>query len=69
MEKICLSCEFYRVGDVESGFCRVLVRETGRRDAEKPRVLAGHSCAKWADSGQQYYIRKGWIRGQLEKNG
>ena len=67
MEKICLSCEYYRVKDVESGICRVLVKETGDRNADKPRVLAESTCGKWADSGQQYYIRKGWIRGQQEK--
>ncbi len=67
MEATCLSCKFYKVEDALSGFCRVIVRETGNRDAEKPMVRADSACDKWVDSGQQYYIRLGWIRAQEEK--
>ncbi|MFP7755922.1 hypothetical protein ACLG6S_14945 [Thermodesulfobacteriota bacterium B35] len=64
METTCLSCKFYKVEDALSGFCRVAVKETGDRDAERPMVRADNGCDKWVDSGQQYYIRLGWIRAQ-----
>ncbi len=64
METTCLSCKFYKVEDAVSGVCRVLVKETGNRDAERPMVRADGACDKWVDSGQQYYIRLGWIRSQ-----
>ncbi len=64
METTCLSCKFYKVEDALSGFCRVIVRETGDRNAERPMVRADHACDKWVDSGQQYYIRLGWIKAQ-----
>jgi hypothetical protein len=25
------------------------------------------SCGKWKDAGQNYYIRRGWLRKQAEK--
>ena len=62
VEKICLSCKFFRVRDAATGICRVHIAETGDRNADKPAVATRDHCAKWQDSGQDYYIRLGWIK-------
>ncbi|NOQ46416.1 MAG: hypothetical protein GQ559_07065 [Desulfobulbaceae bacterium] len=67
MKPTCLSCKYYRVADSLSGTCQVLARETGDKNAERPMVRADDSCEKWIDSGQQYYVRLGWIKSQKEK--
>lgn len=56
MDKECLSCKFYRVDDIYSGFCR---RDKG---GARPMMRHGDVCEFWKDAGQQYYIRCGWIR-------
>jgi hypothetical protein len=63
MEKVCLGCKFFKVDDVQSGVCRKI------KGKDAPRPLKGHadSCADWRDAGQQYLIRKGWIRAQQKK--
>lgn len=55
----CLSCKYFRLATVDSGLCRV---EKG--DTPYPKVSIDHLCEKWKDSGQQYYIRTGWIKAQ-----
>ncbi len=64
-KKMCLSCRYYRLQDEMSGICRV------DKDAAKnyPLKLNEDLCDEYSDCGQQYYIRKGWIRGKqnLEK--
>lgn len=65
----CISCKFFKIEDQFQGYCRVHVRETGNKAAEKPRVKTQDYCAKWADCGQQYHIRLGWIRSREEKGG
>jgi hypothetical protein len=64
MKSTCMSCKFFKIEDTVSGHCRVQVRESGNRDAPRPMVKQEDSCAKWADCGQQYYIRLGWARSQ-----
>jgi len=66
MKTTCLRCHYYKVADVESGYCKVLVKETGDREAARPRVAADHCCEKWEDCGQNYYIRLGWIKARIE---
>lgn len=67
MEPTCLQCKHYKISDPLSGFCRILVRETGNKDAQRPMVTADHSCEKWEDCGQQYYIRLGWIKNKKKE--
>ena len=56
----CIRCKFFRMKDADQGLCRV----DRSRGAEEIKVLTVHTCGKWEDCGQQYYIRLGWIRGQ-----
>lgn len=69
MESTCMSCKFFKIEDVMSGYCRVQVRETGDKKAPKPMVKQDDTCHKWADCGQQYYIRLGWVRSQETQQG
>lgn len=62
MKSTCLNCTFYKIEDIFNGFCRVLVKETGDKNAGKPMVTADHTCQKWKDAGQQYFIRIGWLK-------
>ena len=58
IKKICLSCKHYRLVDEMSGLCRL-----NKGSGEKyPMKLNEDSCPHWKDSGQQYYIRRGWIK-------
>lgn len=64
MESTCMRCKFYKIEDAMSGYCRVLVRETGDAKAHRPMVKKDDTCEKWVDCGQQYYIRLGWLKSQ-----
>ncbi len=63
MEKVCLTCKFLKVDDVQSGVCR----KVKGKDAPRPLKAHTDTCADWLDAGQQYSIRKGWIRAQQKK--
>lgn len=56
----CLRCKFYRLKDADYGICRV----DKQTDREYPKKLNDDNCSRWKDSGQQYYIRVGWIKAQ-----
>jgi len=58
MKMTCMSCKFFRLENPEGGFCR----EPGKASAPKTPVRGDEACGKWADCGQQYYIRLGWIK-------
>ncbi len=60
--KICLNCKNYRLDDILSGVCRLKKRE----DGVYPLKLNDDICDAWIDCGQQYYIRKGWIKAKTE---
>ncbi|GBE12490.1 hypothetical protein BMS3Bbin14_01410 [bacterium BMS3Bbin14] len=62
MKSNCINCKFYKVKDALTGYCRVLIKETGDKKAEQPMVRDHGSCPKWIDCGQQYHIRLGWIK-------
>lgn len=64
VKKICLSCKHYRLSDEISGVCRV---DKGGSEAY-PLKVNEDSCDRWLDCGQQYYIRKGWIKAQKNKD-
>lgn len=64
MKSTCIRCKFFKIEDTMNGYCRVQVKETGNRNGLKPMVNLDDSCDKWADCGQQYYIRRGWIKSQ-----
>ena len=63
VKKVCLSCKFFRLENVEMGLCRV------DKDSDKkyPKKQANDHCARWQNCGQQYYIRLGWIKAK-DKN-
>ena len=60
VKKICLSCRYYRLSDIMSGVCRV---DKKKKDAY-PVKLNEDVCPLWSDCGQQYFIRRGWIKGR-----
>jgi hypothetical protein len=55
----CLSCKFYHLQAMDSGICRV---DKGGGGGEYPAKQPEELCPKWRDSGQQYFIRVGWIK-------
>lgn len=60
--KRCLTCRHFRPQDTKKGICRV-------DKALSPNYpVMGHDdvCDKWVTAGQQYYIRAGWVKKQLE---
>lgn len=63
LRKICLSCKKFRPTTIENGLCRL--------DKSKyPNYpLTGHynTCDHWNTAGQQYYIRSGWLKKQIEQ--
>jgi hypothetical protein len=64
MEKVCLTCKFFKVDDLQAGVCRQIKGQ----DAPRPLKRHDDTCAVWQDAGQQYSIRKGWILAQQKKN-
>ncbi|MEN8141192.1 MAG: hypothetical protein ABFR97_08230 [Thermodesulfobacteriota bacterium] len=56
----CLHCHYFRVKDIASGICRL----AKGADAPRPTKQHGDLCAEFRDSGQQYYIRQGWLKSQ-----
>jgi hypothetical protein len=48
------------------GICRVLPQNNSESPVARPSVKTTHSCKKWQDCGQQYYVRLGWIKGQSQ---
>lgn len=64
MIKICLNCKFYRLEDRQSGRCRV---DRGSIDPRAyPLMLHEDRCDRWQDAGQNYYIRRGWLKVQKD---
>lgn len=63
----CLRCKYYRVINETEGVCRVNGKESGNKKSMRPAVTADHSCNQWIDSGQQYYVRLGWIKALARK--
>lgn len=65
MKQTCLNCQFYKVEDALSGYCRA---ETGKTPEKAQRMVRHDSiCPAWVDCGQNYYIRLGWIKAQESK--
>ncbi|EKD36422.1 MAG: hypothetical protein ACD_75C01519G0002 [uncultured bacterium] len=58
VKECCLSCTFFRLQDIGSGVCRV----DRQANADYPTRQTDEQCGKWRDSGQQYFIRVGWIK-------
>jgi len=61
----CLRCKFYRLDDIESGICRV----DKESSTNYPPKRTDDQCPRWRDSGQQYYIRVGWIKAKKAEDG
>jgi hypothetical protein len=55
----CLSCKFYQLQEINSGLCRV---DKGGGAGNYPSKRPADLCPRWQDSGQQYFIRLGWIK-------
>ena len=58
LEKICLSCKYFRLENVDRGICRV----DKASDKNYPVKQKNEDCGRWQDCGQQYFIRLGWIK-------
>ena len=65
VKKICLSCKRYRIEDADKGICRLALKNNASE--QSAGVAATHCCEQWADCGQTYYIRTGWLRQQEQK--
>lgn len=63
LQKRCLSCQFFRPIDTEKGLCRI---DKSRAPAY-PETAHEHCCEGWRTCGQQYYIRAGWVKKQMER--
>lgn len=61
-KKDCLHCKHYRLDNMYSGVCRLKKNE----DGSYPLTQNEDTCDAWCDCGQQYYIRKGWIKAQKD---
>lgn len=64
----CMSCKYFRIEDPMSGYCTVS-GGTGKASGPKAMVRGGDTCEQWADCGQQYYIRLGWIKAYNKREG
>jgi hypothetical protein len=64
LQKICLSCQFFRPKSTEDGLCRL---DKGKFP-DYPVMAHTDTCPAWKTSGQQYYIRVGWLKKQLEQS-
>lgn len=62
LEKKCLSCRSFRPKTSQNGICRF--DKTAAPDY--PVKMLEDICDHWKTSGQQYYIRAGWVRKQAE---
>lgn len=62
LQKICLSCNFFRPKDTVVGMCRL----DKTKFPDYPVMGHADNCDYWQTSGQQYYIRAGWVKKQLE---
>jgi len=65
LEKKCLSCKFFRPEDQFTGRCRV--DKDRLHFSAYPIMKHEDGCSRWKDSGQQYYIRVGWLKNMTEK--
>ncbi len=61
-KKSCLRCKNFKLLNLEKGNCRK------DRGSEYPVKDLMDSCEDWVDCGQNYFIRKGWLKGQQEKH-
>lgn len=61
LQKICLSCQFFRPKNTENGLCRL----DKNIFPDYPVMAHSDTCPAWKTSGQQYYIRAGWLKKQL----
>lgn len=61
MDKKCLKCRWLKLEDVSSGICR----KAKGKDAPRPRVKITDACDDWQNAGQQYHIRMGWLKNQM----
>lgn len=64
MKPTCMNCKFYKVEDALSGYCRAETAENSETTGQKPMVRHDHTCLRWTDCGQNYYIRLGWLKAQ-----
>lgn len=60
--KCCLRCNYFRLHSISRGLCRKEKTDTG--DYLEKSIT--DECAFWLDCGQNYYIRKGWIKSKQQ---
>jgi hypothetical protein len=64
MKPACINCKYYKVVDALSGYCRAETAQSPDKTEQKVMVRHDHACPRWADCGQHYYIRLGWLKAQ-----
>jgi hypothetical protein len=64
MKPTCMNCKHYKVEDALSGYCRAEKVQGSDNTGQKAMVRHDHNCPQWADCGQHYYIRLGWLKAQ-----
>lgn len=64
MKPACINCKYYKVVDALSGYCRAETAQSSDKTEHKAMVRHDHTCPRWADCGQHYYIRLGWLKAQ-----
>lgn len=63
LQRKCLSCVYFRTKDSRMGICKVDKSVA----PDYPMVAIEQCCEQWSTSGQQYYIRAGWLKRQQEQ--
>ena len=67
MKQSCINCQFYKVEDALSGYCRATAQKNPDEEGQQRMVSHDYACSAWVDCGQNYYIRLGWIKAQEKK--
>ncbi|MFT5698225.1 MAG: hypothetical protein ACI8ZB_001079 [Desulforhopalus sp.] len=62
--KCCLRCDHFRLKSQSQGLCRKEKKATGGY-FEKSIT---DQCKLWKDCGQNYFIRKGWIKARQQED-
>jgi valyl-tRNA synthetase len=67
MKKQCINCKFYKVENEAGGLCRWSDKNKKTARQDWPAVQTADVCDHWFDSGQNYFVRLGWLQAQKKK--
>ncbi|HBI14570.1 MAG TPA: hypothetical protein DDY20_03500 [Desulfobulbaceae bacterium] len=69
MKPTCMNCKHYKVVDALTGYCRAEKAQRSDKREQNDMVRHDHTCPRWDDCGQHYYIRLGWLKAQQARQG